>query len=165
VIAILSEPADPLRLPSLAVEALALTAAWLVAGVNGLAALVGAAMWWWVQPSRLFWALARSGQVLAIAQALLAGGLYLSGFRPDNGLYWLYALLPVLIGFMAEGIRIASAQEVLEQRGLEDARAVGELDEAGQRSVVVAILRREMGVAAIAAGVVAFLALRAVVEI
>lgn len=146
-------------------ESLALTAAWLVAGVNGLAALVGGVMWWRVQPSRLFWALARSGQVLAIAQALLAGVLYLAGFRPGNGLYWLYALLPVLIGFMAEGIRIASAEEVLEKRGLPDAEAVGELDEPGQRSVVVAILRREMGVAAIAAGVVAFLALRAVVEI
>lgn len=146
-------------------ETAALTAAWLVAGVNGLAALVGAVMWWRVQPSRAFWALARSGQGLAIAQALLAGGLYLAGFRPGNGLYWLYALLPVLIGFMAEGIRIASAEEVLEKRGLEDAQAVGELDEPGQRSIVVAILRREMGVAAIAAGVVAFLALRAVVEI
>lgn len=146
-------------------ESIALIAAWLVAGVNGLAALVGGVMWWRVEPSRLFWVLARGGQVLAIAQALLAGGLYLAGFRPDNGLYWLYALLPVLIGFMAEGIRIASAEEVLEKRGLEDAQAVGELDESGQRSVVVAILRREMGVAAIAAGVVAFLALRAVVEI
>jgi hypothetical protein len=147
------------------VDSIALIAAWLVAGVNGMAALVGAVMWWRVQPSPLFWALARSGQALAIAQAVAAGILYASGFRPGNGLYWLYALLPVLIGFMAEGIRIASAEEVLEKRGLEDAQAVGDLDEAGQRSVVVAILRREIGVAAIAAGVVAFLALRAVVEI
>ena len=50
---------------------------------------------------------------------------------------------------------------------LDDARpartpqAVGELAEADQRSVVLAIVRREMGVMAAAALVVAFLALRA----
>jgi len=44
---------------------------------------------------------------------------------------------------------------------LEDAQAVGRLDERGQRSVVLAIVRREIGVMALAALVVAFLALRA----
>lgn len=146
-------------------ETAALTAAWLVAGVNGIAALIGALMWWRVQPSRAFWAFARTGQGLAIAQALLAGGLYLAGFRPGNGLYWLYALLPVLVGVIAEGVRLASAEEILDRRGLPDAQAVGDLDEAGQRSVVVAILRRELGVATLAAVVVAFLALRALAEI
>jgi hypothetical protein len=56
---------------------------------------------------------------------------------------------------------LAAAQTVLDARGLEDGAAVGRLDEAGQRSVVRAILRREMGVMALAALVVAFLALRA----
>lgn len=139
--------------------------AWLVAGSNALAALLGAWQWWRVAPGRSFWILARGGQGIAIAQALVAGGLAVAGFVPDNWLYWLYALLPVMIGFIAEGVRIASAEEILEQRGLPDAQAVGELDERGQRSVVVAIMRRELGVAAIAAGVVAFLALRAIVEI
>jgi hypothetical protein len=50
---------------------------------------------------------------------------------------------------------------VLDARGLEDAQAVGRLDEDGQRSVVLAILRREMGVMTLAAVVVVFLALRA----
>jgi hypothetical protein len=62
---------------------------------------------------------------------------------------------------VAEQFRVTSAETVLEARGLEDAAAVGRLDEAGQRSVVLAILRRELGVVALAAGVVAFLALRA----
>jgi len=38
---------------------------------------------------------------------------------------------------------------------------VGRLDDAGQRSVVLAILRREMGILALAALITAFLALRA----
>ncbi|MBJ7329004.1 MAG: hypothetical protein JHC95_03840 [Solirubrobacteraceae bacterium] len=133
--------------------------------VNALAAVVGAYQWWRVAPSPLFWALARAGQALAIGQALLAGGLWIGGFEPGNDLYWLYAVLPVAVGFVAEGIRIASAHEVLEKRGLEDAAAVGELAEADQKSVVISIMRRELGVAALAAGVVAFLALRAVIEV
>lgn len=146
-------------------ESAALIAAWLTVASNGLAGVVGAIQWWRVMPSRAFWALARAGQGFAIAQALVASGLYLSGFDPSNGLYWLYALLPVLVGFIAEGVRIASAHEVLASRGLENAQAMEDLDEAGQRSVVIAILRREMGVATLAAVVVAFLALRAIVEI
>ena len=85
----------------------------------------------------------------------------MTGFAPDDGLFWLYALLPLAVGFVAEQLRLAAAQTVLDARGLADAQAVGRLDEAGQRSVVLAILRREMGVMALAAVVVAFLALRA----
>jgi hypothetical protein len=84
-----------------------------------------------------------------------------TGFHPADGLFWLYALLPVAVGFVAEQFRAASAQTVLDARDLPDAQAVGRLDEAGQRSVVLAILRRELGVMALAAIVVAFLALRA----
>jgi hypothetical protein len=54
-----------------------------------------------------------------------------------------------------------SAEQVLENRELPDAQAVGALPEAEQRSVVVAIMRRELGVMALAALVVAFLSLRA----
>ena len=50
---------------------------------------------------------------------------------------------------------------MLDARDLPDAQAVGELDEDRQRSVVLAIVRREIGVMTAAALVVAFLALRA----
>ena len=56
---------------------------------------------------------------------------------------------------------MTAAETVLDDAGLENAQAVGELDEADQRSVVLAIVRREMGVMAAGAFVVAFLALRA----
>ena len=105
--------------------------------------------------------LVRAGQVAAIGLAILAGIAAVTGFAPADGLFWLYALLPVAVGLVAEQFRLASAQAVLDARELEDAQAVGRLDDAGQRSVVLAILRREMGVMALAAIVVAFLALRA----
>jgi hypothetical protein len=59
---------------------------------------------------------------------------------------------------------VLAAQTVLDARGLEDAQAVGRLAEREQRSVVLQIVRRELGVMALAAGVIAFLALRALVE-
>jgi hypothetical protein len=133
----------------------------LVAVTNAAAGLLGAWRWYTVEPSRAFWVLARVGQGAAVVQALAAGLLAVSGFEPASNLYWLYALLPVAVSFVAEQLRIASAQAVLDARGLPDAQAVGALDERGQRSVVLAIVRREMGVIAAAGVVIAFLALRA----
>jgi hypothetical protein len=133
----------------------------LVAVTNAAAGLLGAWRWYTVEPSRAFWVLARAGQAAAILQAVAAGILAVGGFKPADRLYWLYALLPVAVSFVAEQLRIASAQTVLDARGLPDAQAVGGLDERGQRSVVLAIVRRELGVMAAAAVVIAFLALRA----
>jgi hypothetical protein len=131
------------------------------AALNGVAAAFGGWRWWVVSPSRAFWVLARSGQAAAVALAAVAGVAAATGFDPGDGLFWLYALLPVVVGFVAEQFRATSAQTVLDARDLEDGAAVGRLDEAGQRSVVLAIVRREMGIVALGAGVVAFLALRA----
>ena len=137
------------------------TAAWATLATNAVAAAFAGWRWWQVRPSGAVWPLLRTGQVVAIAQAIVAGGLFVAGYEPADGLYWLYALLPVAIGLIAEQLRIISAEQVLENRGLENAQAVGALPEAEQRSVVLSIVRREIGVVALAAGVVAFLALRA----
>lgn len=130
-------------------------------GVNGAAAAFAGLCWWQVRTSDAVWPLLRAGQGVAGLQALVAGVLYVAGYRPADELYWLYALLPVAIGVIAEQLRIASAEQVLENRELPDVQAVGALTEAEQRSVVLAVVRREIGVMALAAGVVAFLALRA----
>ncbi len=139
----------------------ALAAAWATAVVAGVAGVIGAVSWWLVRESRAFWVLLRAAQVLAVAQALVAGVLAAVGFDPDDGLYWLYALLPVAVSFVGEQLRLLSAQTVLDARGLEDAQAVGRLSQEGQRSVVLAIVRREIGVMAISALVVAALGVRA----
>ncbi|QEC47222.1 hypothetical protein FSW04_06195 [Baekduia soli] len=133
----------------------------VVAIANGIAGVVGAALWWRVEPRPVAWALIRAGQVTAIVQAVAAGVLAAAGLHPADGLYWLYALLPVAVGFVAEQLRLASAQTVLDARDLEDAQAVGRLREDEQRSVVLQIVRRELGVMAAAALVICFLGLRA----
>jgi hypothetical protein len=145
-------------------ETFATTTALLVAVLNGVAAGVGGALWWRVDPRPWVWPIVRVGQGASVLLALVAGVAYVSGARPDEGLFWLYAVLPVVIGFFAEQFRVLAAQTVLDARGLEDAEAVGRLPEREQRSVVLQIVRRELGVMALAAAVTAFLALRAVVE-
>ena len=145
-------------------ETVATTTALLVAVLNGAAAIVGGVLWWRVDPRQWVWPLIRAGQAGAVALALVAGVAYVSGARPDDGLFWLYAVLPTAISFFAEQFRILAAQTVLDARGLENAQAVGRLPEDEQRSVVLQIVRRELGVMAVAAGVLAFLALRALSE-
>ncbi|MGI8801819.1 MAG: hypothetical protein ACR2KV_06545 [Solirubrobacteraceae bacterium] len=132
-----------------------------VAVVNGLVGAYGTIRWYLVEPSRAFWPALRTGQLAALAYAVGVGVLWLTGRRAADDLFYLYAFLPLAIGFVAEQLRVLAAEQVLTSRGLADAQEVGELDEDEQRSVVVAILRRELGVMAAAAIVVCFLALRA----
>jgi hypothetical protein len=133
----------------------------VVAVVNGLAGLAAAVLWWRVEPRSWAWAGIRAGQAAAIAQAAAAGVFAVGGMKPDDGLYWLYAVLPVAVSFVAEQLRLAAAQQVLDVRGLEDAQSVGRLDPDDQQSVVLQIVRRELGVLAAAALVICFLAVRA----
>jgi hypothetical protein len=133
----------------------------VTAAVNLVAGALGGWRWWTVEPSRAFWVLCRAGQACAVVQAAVAGVLAVLGFHPDDNLYWLYALLPVAVSFVAEQLRLTAAQAVLDARDLEDAHAVGELETDQQRSVVLSIVRREMGTMAAAAIVIAFLAARA----
>src|SRR6187200_115087 len=98
-------------------------AALVTAVVNALAAALGGLRWWTVWPSRAFWVLCRAGQAASIGQALVAGVLAAAGFHPSDGLYWIYALVPVVVSFVAEQLRISAAQAVLDARHLEDAQA------------------------------------------
>jgi len=89
------------------------------------------------------------------------GSLAVAGHYSSDHLFYLYALIPLPVAFVAEQLRIVSAQTILDQRGLHDAGAVGGLAEADQQAIVEQIVRRETGVMALSALVVVFLALRA----
>jgi len=78
-----------------------------------------------------------------------------------SGLHVLYGLLPLAVAFLAEQLRVVSAQMVLDSRGYESAAAVGELPEEDQRAVVLAIVQRELGVMVLAALVITALLVRA----
>lgn len=137
----------------------------LTLGTNALAAVAGGLAWWRWSAPRWAWVTIRAGQAAAIVLAAGSGVLAVAGFEPENGLFWLYALLPVAVSFVAEQFRLLAAQTVLDTRGLPDAAAVGGLPEEEQRGIVLLIVRREVGVMAVAAGVLAFLALRALAEL
>jgi len=140
-------------------------AALAVAALNALSGLLGGWLWRGYLPSersvRAFWIALRIGQGSALTLALAAGSLAAAGKYSRDHLFYLYALLPIAVGFVAEQLRVVSAQTILDQRGLADGRAVGKLPERQQRRLVAEIVRREMGVMALSAVVVAFLALRA----
>jgi hypothetical protein len=129
--------------------------------INAAAGIYGAWRWWRVEPRTVwFWRLLRAGQALVVIEAAFGGVLDLTG-RKASGLHLLYGLLPLLVSLFAEQLRLASAQMVLDARGYESAQAVGQLPESEQLSVVVAILRREVGVMALSALVVVGLLARA----
>ena len=128
--------------------------------VNLAAGLWGAWCWWRVRDAPGFWPLLRAGQALVVVVAADGGILVLMG-RELPDLHLIYGLVPVGVSFLAEQLRLASADTVLEQRGLEGRAAVEALPEERQRSLVRAIVRREMGVMATSALVVAALGARA----
>jgi hypothetical protein len=146
-----------------------------VAALNAVSGLLGASVWYRgdlgaaastdhgaaAGPARAFWVLLRVGQGSALTLAIAVGSLAAAGKYSSEHLFYLYALLPLAVAFVAKPLRVASAQTILDQRGLEDAKAVGALPESEQQMVVIAIVRREIGVMALSALVVVFLTLRA----
>jgi hypothetical protein len=129
--------------------------------VNSAAGLYGAWRWWRVEPSSAwFWRLLRAGQALVVLAAALGGVLYITDHKAP-GLHVLYGVLPLLVAFLAEQLRLASAQMVLDARGFDSAQEVAALPDDEQQRVVIAILRRELGVMTLSALVVVGLLARA----
>jgi hypothetical protein len=127
----------------------------LVVGVltivlSGAAALWGAWCWWRVQNSRWFWWLLRGSQAAIVVEAALGGVLLLLGHK-SPGLHTLYGVLPLFVSFVAEQLRVSTAQMVLDKGGFDSAQEVGALPEEEQRGIVVTIMRREVGVMTLAA--------------
>lgn len=132
----------------------------LALGLTGAAGLWGAWCWYRVHQSRAFWLLLRAGQIVIVVEAALGGILRLLGHRVSS-LHMLYGVLPLLVSFIAEQLRVASAQMVLDSRGLQSAQAVGKLPEEDQQMVALSIVQRELGVMVLAALVMLGLLIRA----
>jgi hypothetical protein len=138
----------------------------VIAGVtllvlNLAAGLLGAWCWYRVQPSPPFWILLRAGQAAIVVQVLLGALLLALGHEPGDDLHILYGVLPLVVSFLAEQLRIGSADAILTARDYDSAADVGELPPDEQRVVVLSIVRREMGVMTVSCFVVVALALRA----
>ena len=137
----------------------------LVVGVitivlSGAAGVWGAWCWWRVSGGVWFWRLLRASQAAIVVQAALGGVLVLIGHKPP-GLHVLYGVLPLFVSFIAEQLRVSTAQMMLDKGGYESAQAVGRLPQAEQQEIVVTIMRREVGVMTLAALVNTLLLARA----
>ena len=128
--------------------------------VNAAAGAMGLWEWRRGRPSTRFWRVLRAGQALAVLAAL--DGLILLATGADlPELHLVYGLTPLGVSFLAEQLRLASADSVLEARGLEDAQAMRALSDGEQQAIVTAIVLRETAIMAASALVVTVLGLRA----
>jgi hypothetical protein len=128
--------------------------------VNAVAGLYGAYAWWRDTAAPGFWPLLRVGQVLVLVEALDGAILLLMG-KDLPPLHLIYGLVPLGVSFVAEQLRLTAAETVLQQRDLEGRADVEKLAPAEQQALVRDILRREMGVMAASAVIVALLGVRA----
>ncbi len=128
--------------------------------VNAVAGLYGAFAWWRHVNAPGFWPLLRIGQALVLLEALDGVILLLLGKELPQ-LHLIYGLVPIAVSFVAEQLRLTAAETVLQQRDLEGRADVEKLAPAEQQELVTVILRREMGVMAASAVVVALLGVRA----
>jgi hypothetical protein len=128
--------------------------------VNLAAGLYGAWAWWQWRDAPGFWPLLRAGQALVAIEAAIGAVLSLTDHDLPP-LHLVYGLTPLAVSFFAEQLRLISAQTELDRRKLEGRAAIEALPEAQRRELVRAILRREIGVMAASALVVALLGVRA----
>ena len=132
----------------------------LAVALTGGAGIWGAWCWHRVRQTRLFWRLLRAGQGVIVLDMALGGVLLVMGKKASE-LHLIYGLLPLAVSFVAEQLRIAAAQMILDSRGFQSSAEVGELPESEQRLVVVRIVQRELGVMVLAALVILVLLVRA----
>lgn len=132
----------------------------LVAGVallalNLLAAAWGGVAWLRDHASIAFWYLLRAAQVSVFVEVLLGTLLVVTGHEAADGLHYVYGVLPLPVSLLAEAARTGAAE-----------REIGELEfetlpADRQRTIALAIVRREMGIMTVSCIVIFFLALRA----
>jgi hypothetical protein len=132
----------------------------LCLGLTGSAAIWGMWCWYRGRSSRVFWWLLRAGQGFIVVEAIL-GGIWEASGRHASEPHLIYGLVPIAVSFVAEQLRIASAQMVMDARGFESASELGKLEATEQRVVVMTIIQRELGVMVAAAIVMTVLLARA----
>src|ERR1700749_429411 len=88
--------------------------------LNASPALLGG--WCWYRgagadtaPVRAFWVLLRAAQAGAVLYAVAVGVVTVAGRSPSERLFYLYALPPLAVSFVAEQLRLSCAQTILDQ--------------------------------------------------
>ena len=127
----------------------------LLIALNAAAFGVGGIAWYRDRASIPFWYLLRAAQGAVFAQALIGGLMMMLGHEQDDGLHYLYGILPLVVSFIAEGARADAAHREIGETDYEN------LPTPEKETIALAIVRREMGIMAVSCGVILFLGLRA----
>lgn len=132
----------------------------LVTGVsvvllNLVAGGVGGIAWLRDRPSLPFWYLLRAAQLSVFIQVMLGGLLVFTGHKSIDDLHYVYGLLPLPVSLLAEAARAGAAEQEIGDRDFDT------LPADDQRTIALAIVRREMGIMTVSCLVILFLALRA----
>src|SRR5947209_11042751 len=90
-------------------------------GLSAGAFAIGAWCYWRVRDTPWFWRALRTSQGAVVVSVALGGMDRLVGHKV-SGLHVLYGVLPILVSFIAEQLRVASAQTVLDARGFASAQ-------------------------------------------
>jgi hypothetical protein len=116
----------------------------------------GAAAWLTERASVIFWYVLRASQAAVVLQVAFGAILLLFGHEARDPLHYMYGASPLLVNLFAEGMRAGAAQRELPQ-GV-DFQALGAVE---QRTIALRIVRREMGIMAVSALLIAAFAFRA----
>ncbi|WP_028063214.1 hypothetical protein [Solirubrobacter soli] len=136
------------------------TLGWIAIGLNVAAAALGGIAWLLRANPKPFWWLLRGGQGLIMVEAVIGAALLLDG-KDLPRLHLVYGLTPIAVAFLAEQLKLLATQTLLDKRDLESGADVAKLPQEEQVAFVTAVLRRELGVMATSAFIVAVLAARA----
>jgi len=136
------------------------TLGWIAIGLNVAAAAIGAVAFLAETNPKVFWWCLRAGQGLIMVIVVIGAALLLDG-RDLPRLHLVYGLTPIAVAFLAEQLKLLATQTLLDKRGFESGADVAKLPREEQVGFVTAVLRRELGVMATSAFIVAVLAARA----
>ena len=106
-------------------------------------------------PSVGFWYVLRAAQVAVVSRCSRGRSCSCSDDEAADDLHYVYGVLPLLVSLLAEAARAGAAERELAGLDFES------LPKERQRLIALGIVRREMGIMAISALVILFLALRA----
>jgi hypothetical protein len=131
--------------------------AFVALGANGVAAAWGGIAWIRKIPSTLFWPLLRVAQLTVVLEVAFGVVLWATGHDPPDNLHYIYGISPLVVSFVAEGMRVGAAQ-----RELEDVDDIEALERREQILLARRIVLREIAVMTIGTVLVVTLLLRAV---
>jgi hypothetical protein len=124
---------------------------------NALAALWGGVAWMRRDASVSFWYFLRVAQLAVVVEVVIGLVLLAGGHKPPDNLHYVYAVAPLLVALVTEGMRVSAAQYEIEQLG-EDPDALARRD---QVLLARRIVVREIGIMTVGLILIVTLLLRA----